>query len=48
MISAALFNVGTVTGLLGIIWYALDHNATAPGWLLGAGLICLVIGVGLA
>ena len=44
MISGLLLNIGTIIGFWGVIWYMWDHRATAPGWLLGAGLICLLAG----
>jgi hypothetical protein len=42
--SAALLNVGAISGLWGIVWYAWDHKANAPGYLLALCLFGLIVG----
>ncbi len=40
--TGVLFTVGFVCVVVGAIWRAWDHNATAPGWWLGIGLLCIL------
>jgi len=42
--TAILLNLGTVATIWGALWYLWDHNARAPGWILGAAICFLATG----
>jgi hypothetical protein len=45
---AVLLNIGAIVGIWGIFWYLWDRYASAPGWLLGVAIVCLLAGVALS
>jgi hypothetical protein len=44
MTSAILLNIGAILGLWGVVWLLWDKYSNAPGWLLGIGLVTLIVG----
>lgn len=42
--SGVLLNIGAILGIWGILWVMWDKYSIAPGWLLGFGLLSLIIG----
>ena len=45
-LGALIADIGFVVTLWGGIWLLWDKRAIAPGWLLGIGLVCLLVGGG--
>lgn len=43
-ISGILLNIGAISAIAGIGWFSWDYNARGPGWLLGIGIVALIIG----
>lgn len=39
----ALVDIGVLLGFWGMLWYAWDHNADAPAYLLVSGLALMLI-----
>jgi len=46
--SILLTNVGAIAAMWGIFWLMWDHNARAPGWILGVALALLLAGSAMA
>lgn len=39
-----LVNVGAISGFWGFLWFLWDKRSTAPGYLLGVGLVAVIVG----
>ena len=46
--SGVLLNIGAIAGIWGVLWFMWDHYASAPGWLLGTAIVCLIVGSALS
>lgn len=43
-IGIILVNIGAISGFWGILWLLWDKRSTAPGYLLGVGLVAVIVG----